>query len=229
MAEIVANRLVEHLARAGLVAMNRPPIRGAALGHRAAVPSPGIDPWTCMGRLVSRLVLDHLISWFDREATISSSRPNFGWPLRGEAVNGGRRPSRSDLPLMATSAAADLLDRESQFWEPDLRRYRGELAIRRNFAPQTCIRLIREDRNHDAVVRIGGEAPRRRAHSKPRLEDHVQYRVAVTSARHLRLGLDRRANRRTSVLLACRQFITPSAEGADLPAPRRWSPAAKVQ
>jgi hypothetical protein len=34
-----------------------------------------------MGRLVSRLVLDHFISWFDREATISSSRPNFGRPL----------------------------------------------------------------------------------------------------------------------------------------------------
>ena len=37
---------------------------------------------TCMRRLVSRLVLDHPTSWFDREATISSSRPNFGWPLR---------------------------------------------------------------------------------------------------------------------------------------------------
>jgi hypothetical protein len=31
-------------------------------------------------------------------------------------------------------------------------------------------------------------------------------------------GLDRRANRRTSVVLAYRQVITPSAEGADLPA-----------
>ena len=36
---------------------------------------------TCIGQLVSRLVLDHFISWFDREATISSSRPNFGRPL----------------------------------------------------------------------------------------------------------------------------------------------------
>src|SRR5947208_9028733 len=48
------------------------------------------------------------------------------------------------------------------------RRYRGELAIRRTFAPQTCIRSIREDHHHDAVMRIGGEAPRRRAHmSRP--------------------------------------------------------------
>ena len=34
--------------------------------------------------------------------------------------------------------------------------------------------------NHDAVIRIGGEAPGRRAHSKPRLNDHVQSRVATT-------------------------------------------------
>jgi hypothetical protein len=37
-----------------------------------------------------------------------------------------------------------------------------------SIAPQTCSRSIREDRNHDAVMRIGGEAPRRRAHSKGR-------------------------------------------------------------
>src|SRR5271166_2018430 len=39
--------------------------------------------------------------------------------------------------------------------------------------------------NHDAVIRIGGEAPGRRAHSKPRLKGHVQSRVATTSDRHL--------------------------------------------
>ncbi len=76
---------------------------------------------------------------------------------------------------------------------------------------------------------LAAKLPRRRAHSKPRLEGHVQCRLAATSARHLRLGLDRRANRRTSVALAYRQVISPPAEGADLPAPRRWSPAAKVQ
>jgi hypothetical protein len=41
------------------------------------------------------------------------------------------------------------------------------------------------DPNHDAVIRIGGEAPGRRAHSKPRRAGHVQYRVAATSDRHL--------------------------------------------
>jgi hypothetical protein len=121
------------------------------------------------------------------------------------AVKGGQRPSRSDLPLMATSTAADLLGRESRFRGTGVcDDTEGSSPSGANFAPQTCIRLIRADRDHDAVMRIGGEAPRRRAHSKPRLEDQVQYRVAVTSARHLRLGLDRRANRRTSVVLAYR-------------------------
>jgi hypothetical protein len=63
-----------------------------------------------------------------------------------------------------------------------------------SIAPQTCIRSIREDRNHDAVMRIGGEAPRQRAHSKPRLKDHVQGRVAATSVRHLQLATNRRVS-----------------------------------
>ena len=36
-------------------------------------------------------------------------------------------------------------------------------------APQPCIRLIRADRNHDAVMRIGGETPGQRAQSAQRL------------------------------------------------------------
>ncbi len=148
----------------------------------------GVDARTCMGRLVPRLVLNHLISWFDREATISSSRPNFGWPLCGDGHEHSGRLLRK--PVLQTGFCDDT---------------GGSSPSGANLAPQTCIRLIREDRHHAAVVRIGGEAPRRRAHSKPRLEDHVQRRVAVTSARHLRLGLDMRANRRTSVVLAYRQ------------------------
>src|SRR5215467_6470714 len=41
------------------------------------------------------------------------------------------------------------------------------------------------DPDHDAVIRIGGEAPGWRAHSKPRRAGHVQYRVATASDRHL--------------------------------------------
>jgi hypothetical protein len=51
------------------------------------------------------------ISLFGRAAT--SPRPDlpFARLLRGAAVKGGRRPSRSDLPLTAASTAADLSDR----------------------------------------------------------------------------------------------------------------------
>ncbi len=43
--------------------------------------------------------------------------------------------------------------------------------------------VIREDPNHDAVIRIGGEAPRRRAHSLPRRASHGSGRVTATSDR----------------------------------------------
>src|SRR6516164_5476478 len=58
-------------------------------------------------------------------------------------------------------------------------RIRGELAIGRGTSRHTLVFGGSDaDPNHDAVIRIGGEAPGRRAHSKPRCEDHVQYRVA---------------------------------------------------
>jgi hypothetical protein len=47
-----------------------------------------------------------------------------------------------------------------------MKRSEGELAIQRgSIAPHTCIRYVLRGPNHDAVIRIGGEAPRRRAHS----------------------------------------------------------------
>src|SRR5215831_12166342 len=134
-----------------------------------------------MGRLVSRLEF-FTISLFDLTATISSFQPNFRWPLRTAAVKGGRRPSRNDLPLMVASTAADLLDwggpipPRVSFRTCFLARFNvanyddteGSSPSGASIAAQTCIRSIREDRNHDAVMRIGGEAPRRRAHSKAR-------------------------------------------------------------
>ena len=86
-----------------------------------------------------------------------------------------------------------------------------------SIAPQTCIRSIQKDRNHDAVMRIGGEAPRRRAHSKPRLKDHVQGRVAATSVRHLLVATKRRAN--------CRIFSRPCLQASRYVAGRRSRPA----
>ena len=61
-------------------------------------------------------------------------------------------------------------------------RIRGELAIGRGTSRHTLVFGGSDaDPDHDAVIRIGGEAPGRRAHSKPRRAGHVQYRVAATS------------------------------------------------
>src|SRR6516225_1155913 len=43
-----------------------------------------------------------------------------------------------------------------------------------------------KDPNHDAVMRIGGEAPRRRTHSFPRHKSHDTSRDPATSNRHRR-------------------------------------------
>jgi hypothetical protein len=120
---------------------------------------------------------------------IFSSRP---WHAVAAARSDGQGwsagPSRSDLPLTVTSTAAF-----------SLRRPEGSSPSGAKIAPQTCIRSIREDRNHDAVMRIGGEAPRRRAHSKPRLKDHVQGRGAATSVRHLQPSIDTTTSCRNSI------------------------------
>jgi hypothetical protein len=97
-----------------------------------------------------------------------------------------------------------------------------------NIAPQTCIRWALCEPNHDAVIRIGGEAPGRRAHSKSRRAGHVQYRVAATSDRHLQSVINSLADCRNSIVLARRHAITQPREGPGLPAPRRWSPVAKA-
>jgi len=46
-------------------------------------------------------------------------------------------------------------------------------------------------------MRIGGEAPRRRAHSKARWQDQVTGRVAATSVRQLQLGIKMKPSCRT--------------------------------
>src|ERR671912_661967 len=56
----------------------------------------------------------------------------------------------------------------------------------RVIAPRACIRQALRDPNHDAAMRIGGEAPGRRAHSAPRLGGHACARVTATSDRHRR-------------------------------------------
>jgi len=54
--------------------------------------------------------------------------------------------------------------------------------------------------DHEAVIRFGGEAPRRRAHSNERFNDHVPARVTTTSDRERPARQDRSPP-------ACRNFM----------------------
>ena len=112
------------------------------------------------------LSFNHPISLFDPPAIISSSRPSgFHRPLRAATVKGGRRPSRSDLPLTVASTAACLLVGVRPFCDHgsfmvSVGSYddtEGSSPSGASIAPQTCIRSIHEDRHHDAVMRIGSE------------------------------------------------------------------------
>ena len=129
-----------------------------------------------MGRFLSRVL------WSASPCSIgpaTSPRPDliFAGALRGVAVKGGRRPSRSDLPLTAASTAPDSLFGTTR--APCPRSFRSTTATiprgarhRARVARHELVFGRPKGRYHDAVMRIGGEAPRRRAHSKPRREGH---------------------------------------------------------
>jgi len=122
------------------------------------------------------------ISLFDLTATISSSRPNFPWPLPRSGRQGWPKAIAKRLALDGREHSGRLVGLgrpipvKVSFRTCFLARFNvanyddteGSSPSGASIAPQTCIRSIREDRNHDAVMRIGGEAPRRRAHSKAR-------------------------------------------------------------
>jgi hypothetical protein len=95
---------------------------------------------------------------------------------------------------------------------------RGELAIGRGSSRHTLVfGRSTWDRNHDAVMRIGGEAPGRRAHSQERCQHHGRLRVTATSDRHRRPTISCSSG---SESLSCRRSpVTPLARQRQ-PAPR---------
>src|SRR5262249_19955724 len=104
-----------------------------------------------------------------------------GWTPCGIVQRSARTPARRQndprsgthlgtSAATARSAKAEIAESEycSRFPVANYDDTEGSSPSGASIAPQTCIRSIREDRNHDADMRIGGEAPRRRAHSKAR-------------------------------------------------------------
>jgi hypothetical protein len=176
---------------------------------------------------VSRLFV-RSISVFGRTAT--SPRPDlfFARLLRAAAVKGGRRPSRSDLPLTAASTAADLRDRGRVFPSALVL---ATATIPRGSSP-SCAQIARHELVFGRPVRIATTMQSCASAAKLRgggpilnrgARTIVQYRVAATSVHQLQLGIDMTLGCNNSVVL-----MLPGA-GADLPASRRLSRAATAQ
>jgi hypothetical protein len=160
---------------------------------------------------------------------ISSSRPDFAGALRGAAVKGGRRPSRSDMPLTAASTAPDSLIR-GRHWRgvPDRsnrqrRRYRGELAIGR---ASRATNLYSADPRVDTTMQSCASAAKLRG-GGPILNRGakaiVQRRVAAASVRHLQPSVN------TTLGCSSSMVPTPPGEAADPPASPPWSRAATAR
>jgi hypothetical protein len=105
-------RPIPHSApRTANVPLSRfPPLEvfGRRPQERAARFVSGRHPKTLYGAIIVKLDLSSLLPspCSAQVAAISSSRPDFDGPPRAVTVKGGRRPSRSDLPLTVTSTAA---------------------------------------------------------------------------------------------------------------------------
>src|SRR5262249_40578337 len=134
---------------------------GARLAHQRR------RPRTLYGAIIVKFDLRPVsISLFDQLTSISSSRSGFPWPPRTVAVKGGRMAIPQRLALDGHEHSGRLR-RLGECTDDD--NSEGSSRLGAETAPQPCIRSIGEDRNHDAVMRIGGEAPGRRAQSAQRL------------------------------------------------------------
>jgi hypothetical protein len=168
------------------------------------------------------------ISLFDRACDISSSRPDFAGALRGVAVKGGRRPSRSDLPLTAASTGqtrsfGTTRGRVPARSDRQRRRYRGELAIGR---ASRATNLYSADPRVDTTMQSCASAAKLRG-GGPILNRGakaiVQRRVAATSVRHLQPSVNATPGCSNSMA------PTPLGEAADPPASRPWLRAATTR
>jgi len=145
-------------------------------------------------------------------------------PARAGAVKVGRRTNLS----MRFALARPYLDSSEHGGPLDGvgMTIRGEPAF--ECAYQSRHNLVfggSKDPNHDAVMRIGGEAPRRRTHSFPRHKSHDTSRDPATSNRHRRPVTSGRTGPKLFQCVQRPLFIAPAAERCHL-APRPLARAA---
>src|SRR6516162_3106813 len=76
-----------------------------------------------------------------------------------------------------------------------------------------------KDPNHDAVMRIGGEAPRRRTHSFPRHKSHDTSRDPATSNRHRRPVTNGRTGPTAFAFGGLHRFTSATMDASSSPPP----------
>ena len=150
--------------RQGRTSRSTGSVRPRRQGHPS---SPCMGPFLSSGFRAGHIVL---IGFFVRPGVpFLRPAPQYCKPTRAGAVKVGRRPN-----LAAYSALArpylDSFEDDGTLSAVGMT-IRGEPAFlgADQIAPRPCIRWV-QDPNHDALMRIGGEAPRRRTHSFSRHE-----------------------------------------------------------
>ena len=103
---------------------------------------------------------------------------------RAGAVKVGHRTNLAGLLRLCQATPGQLRARRHAWRDRDDDQ-RGARFRTRSIAPQPCIRWVQEP-DHDAAMRIGSEAPRRRTHSSSRHDSHESPRDPATSNRHRR-------------------------------------------
>jgi hypothetical protein len=125
------------------------------------------------------------VSLFDLKARFFIPTRSSARPSRAGAVKVGRRTGLSTCFALARPYL-DSFEHDGTLGAVGMT-IRGEPAF--GAADQSRHNLVfgrSEDPNHDAAMRIGSEAPRRRTHSSSRHDSHESPRDTATSNRHRR-------------------------------------------
>ena len=98
------------------------------------------------------------------------------------------RSRRPNIPVAARVPSSDSVGAWAQpSWaKAEHRRSEGSLPSGADHRATPLYSVRPEGPDHDAVMRIGGEAPGRRAHSRKRCQHHAMLRVTATSDRQRR-------------------------------------------
>src|SRR3982750_4039090 len=134
-----------------------------------------------------------------------------------------RRPT---IPVAATRRTLSGASSTSCSAKAEPRRSEGSLPSGADHRATTLYSAGPEGPDHDAVMRIGGEAPGRRAHSRKRCRHHGLLRVTATSDRHWRPTISCSPGSKSSQSLSCPRSPVTLLARRRQPAPRPWSPFA---